>query len=62
MKYLFVICAILVASSKPSIEPMIYEEEIYGFVVRDGIRHYEEDGKTVYYIEARTVKKLILSK
>lgn len=58
MKYLIITLIFAIGSNKPLIEPMIYEDEIYGFVLREGVRHYEENGRTVYYIDVKTVKKI----
>lgn len=57
MKYLFFL-SLIVATSRPSIEPMYYEEELYGAVVREGVKHYEEDGKIVYFISVKQIKNL----
>lgn len=55
---IFASTLLLTLPSKPKIEPMFYEERMIGVVVREGITHYQEDGKTVYYISAKTLKEL----
>lgn len=57
MKYLL-FASLIMVTSKPNIEPMYYEGELFGVVLRDGVRHYEEDGQIVYYITAKTAHKL----
>lgn len=57
MKYILFIF-LIVGTSRPSVEPMFYEEELYGAVVREGVKHYEEDGKIVYFIDIKRIKAL----
>lgn len=64
MKYAIIIIltsSFVIASStltKPPIEAIGTNGEVFGYVLREGVRHYEEDGKTVYYIQAKTVQEI----
>ena len=59
MKVLLLAAPLLIATAtKPAIEPMFYEERMIGVVVREGITQFQENGKTVYYISAKTLKEL----
>lgn len=59
MKPLFLIPLFFaIPVQKQAIEPMFYEERMIGVKVYDGVTHYEENGKTVYYIPAKTLEKL----
>lgn len=37
---------------------MFHDEELMGAVLREGVRHYEEDGKIVYFIDVKRIRAL----